>query len=264
MSDHYNLLGLHPDAGAEEIRAAFRRLAKQTHPDAHPRAPERERAAAQARFVQLAQAYDVLSDPARRREYDRARRTSSRPAAAPGAPPGGRARPGAARAQEPPRPERPRARAGPAADAGPRRPPGPPPRAARRAVPRKDGRRPDFADLGDDIEALLRSLGLSLRSPAQRVWDALLAWAKDRLREAATPAAGPGRPGMRGSAGGAWPGPAAPVGRPDRRAEELELERELEGLKDEVRSGRRRARSSPREQSLEAELAELKRTLGKK
>ena len=60
----YEILSVAPDAGAEELRAAFRRLSKKVHPDA---------GGSDALFAQVKDAYDVLSDPARRAEYDRSR-----------------------------------------------------------------------------------------------------------------------------------------------------------------------------------------------
>ncbi|MCY3564170.1 MAG: molecular chaperone DnaJ [bacterium] len=64
--DYYRILGVDRDADAGEIKRAFRRLARQTHPDANP-----GDAAAEARFREVAEAYEVLSDPDRRRSYDR-------------------------------------------------------------------------------------------------------------------------------------------------------------------------------------------------
>lgn len=64
--DYYATLGVSRDAPAEEIKKAFRRLARETHPDANPGDP-----AAEARFREVAEAYEVLSDPERRRRYDR-------------------------------------------------------------------------------------------------------------------------------------------------------------------------------------------------
>jgi hypothetical protein len=63
----YEILSVAPDAGAEELRAAFRRLSKKVHPDA---------GGSDALFAQVKDAYDVLSDPARRAEYDRSLRTT--------------------------------------------------------------------------------------------------------------------------------------------------------------------------------------------
>lgn len=79
---HYATLELVPDASQREIRAAFRRLARATHPDGHAGDPHLER-----RFKRIARAYEVLGDPVRRRAYDE-RLTRGR-FAAPGS--GGRA-----------------------------------------------------------------------------------------------------------------------------------------------------------------------------
>ncbi len=63
--DYYDLLGVGRDASAEDIKRAYRRLARQLHPDANP-----DDAGAETRFKLVAQAYEVLSDPDRRRRYD--------------------------------------------------------------------------------------------------------------------------------------------------------------------------------------------------
>ncbi|MGH8875379.1 MAG: DnaJ C-terminal domain-containing protein [Acidimicrobiia bacterium] len=64
--DYYAILGVERDAGQETIKRAFRRLARETHPDANPGEPT-----AEIRFREVAEAYEVLSDPARRHAYDR-------------------------------------------------------------------------------------------------------------------------------------------------------------------------------------------------
>jgi molecular chaperone DnaJ len=64
--DYYAILGVARDASTEDIKKAFRRLARETHPDANPGDP-----AAEARFREVAEAYEVLSDSDRRRRYDR-------------------------------------------------------------------------------------------------------------------------------------------------------------------------------------------------
>lgn len=66
MKDYYEVLGVARDASAEEVKKAFRQLARDTHPDANPGNPE-----AEERFREVAAAYEVLSDPQRRARYDR-------------------------------------------------------------------------------------------------------------------------------------------------------------------------------------------------
>ena len=63
--DHYATLGLHRRCSDAQIRAAYRTLAKQHHPDVNGGSH-----AAQARTQELNAAYEILSDPARRAEYD--------------------------------------------------------------------------------------------------------------------------------------------------------------------------------------------------
>lgn len=64
--DYYEILGVDRSATSEEVKKAFRRVARETHPDANPNDPE-----AEAKFKLAAEAYEVLSDPERRRRYDR-------------------------------------------------------------------------------------------------------------------------------------------------------------------------------------------------
>lgn len=62
----YEVLGVKPDASADEIRKSYRKLAKQFHPDLNPGKPE-----AEERFKAVSAAYDLLSDPEKRARYDR-------------------------------------------------------------------------------------------------------------------------------------------------------------------------------------------------
>ncbi len=67
--DYYAALGVPKDADAAAIKKAYRRLARDLHPDKNPGNSEAEN-----RFKEVSEAYDVLSDPKRRAEYDEARR----------------------------------------------------------------------------------------------------------------------------------------------------------------------------------------------
>lgn len=63
--DYYAVLGLPPSATADDIGSAYRRLAKRYHPDRNPNKPNTGR-----RMRDINVAYGILSDPARRREYN--------------------------------------------------------------------------------------------------------------------------------------------------------------------------------------------------
>jgi molecular chaperone DnaJ len=63
--DYYEVLGVERDVSDAELKSAFRRLAREVHPDVNSDDPE-----AEEKFKQAAEAYEVLSDPERRRTYD--------------------------------------------------------------------------------------------------------------------------------------------------------------------------------------------------
>src|SRR5258706_11736408 len=65
--DPYKVLGVPRDAPDEEIRSAYRKLAKQLHPDLNPV----NKASAEERFKKVSSAYDIVGDPVKRKQYDR-------------------------------------------------------------------------------------------------------------------------------------------------------------------------------------------------
>ena len=76
LPNHYATLGLDPGATTAQIRAAYHLLAKQHHPDVNPAAKD-----AADRIQRVNAAYGILSDPAKRRAYDRERNSTCQPRA---------------------------------------------------------------------------------------------------------------------------------------------------------------------------------------
>ena len=65
FKDYYSVLGVDRNAKEEEIRQAYRKLARQNHPDVNPGDHS-----AEERFKEINEAYEVLSDPQKRQKYD--------------------------------------------------------------------------------------------------------------------------------------------------------------------------------------------------
>lgn len=68
MKDLYRILGIAKSAQADEIKKAYRLLAKKSHPDLHPGDP-----LAETRFKEINEAYEILGNPQKKKAYDAAR-----------------------------------------------------------------------------------------------------------------------------------------------------------------------------------------------
>src|SRR4051794_21517512 len=73
MTGPYETLGVAKNASADEVKKAYRKLARQYHPDKNP-----GDSAAEERFKEVQNAYDLLSDPDKRQQYDRSGSTNGR------------------------------------------------------------------------------------------------------------------------------------------------------------------------------------------
>src|SRR5881392_869367 len=86
--DYYKILGVPESASQKDISKAYRKLARQNHPDANP-----GDSSAEERFKEISAAYDVIGDEAKRKEYDEVRKMGPIGATFGGGP-GGRGGPG--------------------------------------------------------------------------------------------------------------------------------------------------------------------------
>ena len=91
MKDPYEILGVRPDANADELKKAFRRRARECHPDSDPDNPW-----AEDEFKEISGAYGLLSDKHLRQRYDRGEISGDGTRRQPGSTkkPGAKARPG--------------------------------------------------------------------------------------------------------------------------------------------------------------------------
>lgn len=155
MQDYYQILNVSPDASQEAIRKAFRKTAKAFHPDLFPGDSPNESKKRQIRFLQLTQAYEILSDKERRINYDfqRTRLSNKTPGSKNQS---RRAKPNSSSQNKHTQ--------------------------TKKHEPYKESfQEPDEAihELLNDVENLLRQFGLNVQDPL----DMLLTWAKKIFRE---------------------------------------------------------------------------------
>jgi curved DNA-binding protein len=86
FKDYYDVLGVARDASSEEIKRAFRKLALKYHPD---KVTGKDKTAAEAKFKEINEANEVLSDPEKRRKYDQLGANWNHPERQPAPPQGG-------------------------------------------------------------------------------------------------------------------------------------------------------------------------------
>lgn len=87
--NYYKILGVSSSASSEEIKKSYRSLAKQYHPDKNPQDPT----TAEKKFIEITQAYEILSDPEKRQQYDEEKRMEARGGFGGGGGGGGRGNP---------------------------------------------------------------------------------------------------------------------------------------------------------------------------
>jgi len=68
FQDYYEILGIKRDATEKEVKSAYRKLARKWHPDLHP---DEKKATAEEKIKKINEAYEALSDPEKRKKYDR-------------------------------------------------------------------------------------------------------------------------------------------------------------------------------------------------